>query len=90
MHDKGVAPAITDLIGGQLKVPTTAEAGAPQLPVKSWTAVTAPASTPEAMVAKLSAAVLEIVATPDMDVARQRVGLPRRCTWLASVRQVPG
>ena len=67
VHDKGVAPAITDLIGGQLKVPTTAEAGAPQLPVKSWTAVTAPASTPEAMVAKLSAEVLKIMATPDMD-----------------------
>jgi tripartite-type tricarboxylate transporter receptor subunit TctC len=32
---KGVAPAITELIGGQLIVPTTAEAGVPQVPVES-------------------------------------------------------
>jgi len=62
---KGVAPAITDLIGGQLIVPTTAEAGAPQLPVESWKAVMAPASRPAAMAAKLSAEVLKIMATPD-------------------------
>jgi tripartite-type tricarboxylate transporter receptor subunit TctC len=48
-------------------VPTTAEAGAPQLLVENWTAVMAPASTPEAVVAKLSAEVLKIMATPDMD-----------------------
>lgn len=98
---KGGAPAITDLIGGQLDVifsnfpesiahvksgklralalasaarhpmlpdvPTTAEAGAPQLLVENWTAVMAPASTPEPVVAKLSAEVLKIMATPDMD-----------------------
>lgn len=98
---KGGAPAITDLIGGQLDVifsnfpesiahvksgklralalasaarhpmlpdvPTTAEAGAPQLLVENWTAVMAPASTPEAVVAKLSAEVLKIMATPDME-----------------------
>jgi tripartite-type tricarboxylate transporter receptor subunit TctC len=98
---KGGAPAITDLIGGQLDVifsnfpesiahvksgklralaiassarhpmlpdvPTTAEAGAPQLLVENWTAMMAPASTPEAVVAKLSAEVLKIMATPDMD-----------------------
>jgi len=98
---KGGAPAITDLIGGQLDVifsnfpesiahvksgklralalasaarhpmlpdvPTTAEAGAPQLLVENWTAVMAPASTPEALVAKLSAEVLKIMATPDME-----------------------
>lgn len=98
---KGGAPAITDLIGGQLDVifsnfpesiahvksgklralaiasaarhpmlpdvPTTAEAGAPQLLVENWTAMMAPASTPDAVVAKLSAEVLKIMATPDMD-----------------------
>ena len=98
---KGGAPAITDLIGGQLDVifsnfpesiahvksgklralaiassarhtmlpdvPTTAEAGAPQLLVENWTALMAPASTPEAVVAKLSAEVLKIMAAPDMD-----------------------
>ena len=98
---KGGAPAITDLIGGQLDVifsnfpesiahvksgklralaiassarhpmlpdvPTTAEAGAPQLLVENWTAVMTPASTPDAVVAKLSAEVLKIMAAPDMD-----------------------
>ncbi len=98
---KGGAPAITDLIGGQLdvifsnfpesvahvksgklralaiasnarhpllpEVPTTAEAGAPQLLVENWTAIMAPAATPDAAVAKLADEVLKIMAAPDMD-----------------------
>ena len=98
---KGGAPAITDLIGGQLDVifsnlpesvahvksgklralaiasstrhalvpdvPTTAEVGAPQLAVENWTAIMAPASTPEAAVNKLGAEVLKIMATPELD-----------------------
>ena len=98
---KGGAPAITDLIGGQLDVifsnfpesvahvksgklralaiasstrhpllpdvPTTAEAGVPQLMVENWTAIMAPAGTPEPVVAKLAAEVLKIMAAPDME-----------------------
>ena len=98
---KGGAPAITDLIGGQIDVifsnlpesvahvksgklralaiasasrnpllpdvPTTAEAGAPQLLVENWTAIMAPASTPDPVVAKLAAEVLKIMAAPDVD-----------------------
>ena len=98
---KGGAPAITDLIGGQLDVifsnlpesvahvksgklralaiassarhalvpdvPTTTEVGAPQLAVENWTAIMAPASTPEAMVNKLGAEVLKIMASPDIE-----------------------
>ena len=98
---KGGAPAITDLIGGQLDVifsnfpesvahvksgklramaiasparhpllpdvPTTAELGAAQLAVENWTAIMAPAATPEAVVAKLAAEVLRIMAVPDID-----------------------
>ena len=98
---KGGAPAITDLIGGQLDVifsnlpesvahvksgklralaiasaarhpllpdvPTTAEAGAPQLLVENWTAVMVPAATPEALVNKLGAEVLRIMAAPDIE-----------------------
>ncbi len=48
-------------------VPTTAEAGAPQLLVENWTGVMAPASTPEAAVAKLGAEVLKIMAAPDVE-----------------------
>jgi tripartite-type tricarboxylate transporter receptor subunit TctC len=98
---KGGAPAVTDLIGGQLDVifsnlpesvahvksgklralaiasssrhpqlpdvPTTAEAGAPQLLVENWTAVMAPSSTPDAVVNKLSAEVLKIMTGADID-----------------------
>ena len=98
---KGGAPAITDLIGGQIDVifsnlpesvahvksgklralaiasasrnpllpdvPTTSEAGAPQLLVENWTAIMAPASTPEPVVAKLAAEVLKIMAAPDVE-----------------------
>jgi tripartite-type tricarboxylate transporter receptor subunit TctC len=98
---KGGAPAITDLIGGQLDVifsnlpesvahvksgklralaiasnsrhalvpdvPTTTEVGAPKLAVENWTAIMAPASTPEATVNKLSAEVLKIMATPEIE-----------------------
>jgi tripartite-type tricarboxylate transporter receptor subunit TctC len=48
-------------------VPTTAEAGLPQLAVENWTAIMVPASTPEAAVAKLGAEVLKIMASPEID-----------------------
>jgi tripartite-type tricarboxylate transporter receptor subunit TctC len=98
---KGGAPAVTDLIGGQLDVifsnlpesvahvksgklralaiaslarqallpdvPTTAEAGAPQLMVENWTAIMVPASTPDAVVNKLSAEVLKIMAGAEVE-----------------------
>jgi tripartite-type tricarboxylate transporter receptor subunit TctC len=98
---KGGAPAMTDLIGGQLDVvfsnfpesiahvksgklralaiasaqrhplvpdvPTTAEAGAPQLLVENWTAIMVPAATPDAVVAKLGAEVVKIMAAPDIE-----------------------
>ena len=42
-------------------VPTTAEAGMPLLAVENWTAIMAPAATPDAVVAKLGAEVLAIM-----------------------------
>ena len=71
-------------------MPTTAEAGAPQLPVESWTAVMAPASTPEAMVAKLSAEVLKIMATPDMDERGRAQGFRADARDPRSRVQLPG
>jgi tripartite-type tricarboxylate transporter receptor subunit TctC len=47
-------------------VPTTAEAGQPQLAVENWTAVMVPGTTPDAIVAKLSSEVVAIMATPDL------------------------
>ena len=48
-------------------VPTTAEAGAPGLAIENWTAIMAPAGTPDASVAKLGAEVVKIMAAPDID-----------------------
>ena len=48
-------------------VPTTAEAGAPQLAVENWTAVMAPAATPDAAVNRLAAEIVKIMATPDIE-----------------------
>ena len=98
---KGGAPAISDLIGGQIDVifsnfpesiahvksgklralaiassarhpaasdvPTTAEAGMPTLLVENWTAMMAPAGTPDAIVNKISAEVVRILAAPDVE-----------------------
>ena len=49
------------------EVPTTAEAGQPQLLVENWTAVMAPATTPDAIVNKLAAEVLRIMAAPEIE-----------------------
>jgi tripartite-type tricarboxylate transporter receptor subunit TctC len=48
-------------------VPTTAEAGLPQLAVENWTAIMVPAATPEAAVARLGAEVLKIMAAPEIE-----------------------
>ncbi len=48
-------------------VPTTAEAGAPMLAVENWTAIMVPGSTPDAVVAKLSAEVTKIMAGPELE-----------------------
>jgi len=105
---KGGAPAVTDLIGGQLDVifsnfpetiahvksgklramaiasgarhaqlpdvPTTAEVGTPQLLVENWTGLMVPASTPDAVVARLGAEVLKIMATPDIEERARNQG----------------
>ena len=105
---KGGAPAITDLIGGQLDVifsnlpesiahvksgklralalasparhpllpdvPTTSEVGAAQLAVENWTAIMAPAATPDAVVAKLGAEVLRIMAVPEIEERARNQG----------------
>ncbi len=52
-------PAVPD-------VPTTAEAGMPTLLVENWTAMMVPAGTADAIVDKLGAEVLKIMANPDI------------------------
>jgi tripartite-type tricarboxylate transporter receptor subunit TctC len=48
------------------EVPTTAELGMPQLAVENWTAILAPAATPDALVAKIGAEVVTIMAGADI------------------------
>ena len=47
-------------------VPTTAEAGLPQLQVENWTAIMVPGSTPESIVAKLGAEAVAIMRLPEV------------------------
>ncbi len=47
-------------------VPTTAEVGLPELLVENWTAIMVPAATPDAVVAKLGAEVLNIMASAEI------------------------
>jgi tripartite-type tricarboxylate transporter receptor subunit TctC len=97
---KGSAPAVVDMLGGQVQVmfdnapnvmpqvragklralaqsgatrspvapdlPTVAEAGVPGYEVTVWFGLVAPAATPRAIVTKLNAEVLRILAMPDV------------------------
>jgi tripartite-type tricarboxylate transporter receptor subunit TctC len=97
---KGSAPAVTDLIAGQIdimfdnmpsaiqhvrsgrlrplavttakrspelpEVPTIAEAGVPGYEATSWFGMFAPASTPAPVVAKLNAALVKVLADPEV------------------------
>jgi tripartite-type tricarboxylate transporter receptor subunit TctC len=53
-------PAVPD-------VPTTAEVGMPTLLVENWTGMMVPAGTPDAVVAKLGAEIVKILASPDIE-----------------------
>ena len=97
---KGAAPALTDVVAGNVNlgfktalsalpsmqtgklkalavaankrleqlpnVPTMAEAGFPDFEVSSWNGLLAPAKTPPAIIAKLHAELVKIVAMPDI------------------------
>lgn len=97
---KGAAPALTDVVAGNVNlgfktalsalpsmqtgklkalavaankrleqlpnVPTMAEAGFPDFEVSSWNGLLAPAKTPQAIIAKLHAELVKIVAMPDI------------------------
>lgn len=56
------------------EVPTTIEAGAPQLQVENWTALMVPAATPEAIVAKLGAEAVAIMNLPELAERARSLG----------------
>jgi tripartite-type tricarboxylate transporter receptor subunit TctC len=55
-------------------VPTTAEAGFPDLVVTSWQAAAAPAKTPRELVAKLNAAAVRALRSPDVAARMNQIG----------------
>jgi tripartite-type tricarboxylate transporter receptor subunit TctC len=55
-------------------VPTTAEAGFPDLVVTSWQAAAAPAKTPREVVAKLNAAAVRALRAPDVAARMNQIG----------------
>jgi len=57
------------------QTPTFAEAGLPGLIMRNWYAVNVPASTPKALVDRLSAVVLKVVAMPDVKSALVKQGM---------------
>jgi tripartite-type tricarboxylate transporter receptor subunit TctC len=111
---KGNAPAITDLLGGQVQlaylgippvqphiqggklkaiavtsarrsaalpqVPTVMEAGVPGYELSPWYGVLAPAGTPADIVAKLNAAIGNIVRTPEMTEKLAAIGAEAETT----------
>ena len=56
-------------------IPTVAEAGVPGCEAALWTAIVAPANTPAEIVARLNAAVLSAMATPDVQQALKVQGV---------------
>jgi tripartite-type tricarboxylate transporter receptor subunit TctC len=55
-------------------VPTTGEAGFPDLVVTSWQAAAAPAKTPREIVAKLNAAAVRTLRTPEIAARMEQIG----------------
>jgi tripartite-type tricarboxylate transporter receptor subunit TctC len=106
---KGSAPALVDVIGGQVTmmmptigsaltlvkdgklrplavtsikrsmampdIPTIAESGVPGFEVMTWESIQAPAGTPPEVVAKLNAAIREVLAVPELREQILRIGV---------------
>lgn len=63
------------------QVPTVKEAGLPGYEVTGWNAIYAPKGTPDAVVAKLSAAIRDVIAMPAVNQRLLSLGVePRACT----------
>ena len=79
---KGAAPAITDLVGGQIQVmfTTVAEAGVPGYAAESWYGLFAPARTPADVIDRLNKA----AATAVQSEAFRRLGVNEGLVMVAS------
>ncbi len=63
---KGLAVSTGKRVLGAPDIPTIAETGVPGFDVATWESIQAPAGTPPDVVAKLNAAIREVVASPDL------------------------
>ncbi len=119
---KGGAPAVADLLGGQVEmyfgniseltphatagnikiigvssesrsslipnVPTIAESGYPGFKTITWNGLVAPVGTPTSIINKLSTAIQEIVATPDMQTRLLQIGVDHLGNTPAQFKQI--
>ena len=80
---KALALADAQRLAQLPNVPTTSEAGLPKLQATYWSAVVAPAGTPPAVIAKLNAAINEIIKGKDIEAsmaklsATPKIGTPQ-------------
>jgi tripartite-type tricarboxylate transporter receptor subunit TctC len=63
---KALAVSTAKRVSGAPDVPTVAESGVPGYDVATWESIQAPAGTPPDVVAKLNAAIREVVATSEL------------------------
>jgi tripartite-type tricarboxylate transporter receptor subunit TctC len=63
---KAIAVTDTKRIAALPKIPTTVEAGLPQLQGAFWSGIVAPAGTPEAVIIKLNAAINDVMQSSDV------------------------
>jgi tripartite-type tricarboxylate transporter receptor subunit TctC len=63
---KGLAVSTAKRVSGAPEIPTVAENGVPGYDVATWESIQAPTGTPPEAVAKLNAAVREVVAANDL------------------------
>jgi tripartite-type tricarboxylate transporter receptor subunit TctC len=63
---RALAVSTAKRVSGAPDIPTIAESGVPGFDVGTWESIQAPAGTPAAAIARLNAAIREVVATPDL------------------------
>jgi tripartite-type tricarboxylate transporter receptor subunit TctC len=69
-------------------VPTVIEAGVPDFISDTWNAISAPPRTPPAIVAKLNAAIVEVLKMPDVQEKLKRINTSPQQTTLAQAAKV--
>ncbi len=72
---KMLAVTTADRLPGLSEVPTMAEAGVPDFRSDTWNAIAAPPRTPKPVIAKINAAMNELLGAPDVRQSLERLGM---------------